>query len=339
MPELRYNMVTRQWVIIASERARRPEEFSQKEEKKPLPAYDPQCPFCPGNEAMTPPATLEFAPRQGEGGRGAAGWQVRAVPNKFPALSAEGELVRHKEGLKRTLTGVGIHEVIVETPVHNRTTALLTDEEMVQVLDAYQQRYRDISNDPRVAQITLFKNHGAAAGTSLEHPHSQLIGTPIIPMEVRDRMETALHFYDEEGECLFCRTLEDETEEGARVVLEGEHFTAFIPFAALSPFHTWIYPKRHSASFAAMNEAEKGDLARILRRMLRKLHDGLGNPDFNYSIRSAPHDAAAVKYYHWYLSIVPRVTRLAGFELGSGMFINIALPEESARFLRGVPTD
>ncbi len=337
MPEIRYNMITRQWVIIATERAQRPEQFSQKEPKKPLPEYDSRCPFCPGNEAMAPPASLELAPRGGPARTGDKGWQVRVVPNKFPALAAEGELVRRQEGLKRTLTGVGIHEVIIETPAHNRTTALLSDAEVVQILDAYQQRYAAIIRDPRVAQITLFKNHGLAAGTSLEHPHSQLIGTPIIPMEVRDRMETALHFYDEQGECLFCRTLEEETTEGARVVLEGEHFTAFIPFAALSPFHTWIYPKRHSASFAAMNEAEKEDLARILRRVLRKLHDGLGNPDFNYTIRSAPHDAAAVKYYHWYLSIVPRVTRLAGFELGSGMFINVARPEDSARFLRDLP--
>ncbi|MFQ5817873.1 MAG: galactose-1-phosphate uridylyltransferase [Terriglobia bacterium] len=331
MPEIRQNIITRQWVIIATERARRPEQFAQKGEKKALPAYDPTCPFCPGNEAMAPPETLRLP--------GKDGWQVRVVPNKFAALAAAGALVRSHAGIKRTMTGVGIHEVIVETPVHNATTALLSDAEVVQILDSYQQRYAAIVTDPRVAQVTLFKNHGEAAGTSLEHPHSQLIGTPIIPMEVRDRMETALHFYDEEGECVFCRTLAEERDEGTRVVVEGEHFTAFVPFAALSPFHIWIFPKRHSASFAQMDEKEKLNLARVLRRVLRKLYDGLGNPDYNYTIRTAPHDAAGVNYYHWYLSIVPRLTRMAGFELGSGMFINTALPEESAKFLRKVKVD
>lgn len=333
MPEIRHNIITRQWVIVATERARRPEQFSQKDEqKKALPEFDPKCPFCPGNEALAPPESLSL-PRSG------GGWQVRVVPNKFAALSAQGELVRSNVGIKRTMSGVGIHEVIVETPLHNLTTALLTDAEVAQILDSYQRRYAAIVKDGRVAQITLFKNHGVAAGTSLEHPHSQLIGTPIIPSEVRDRMETALRFYDEEGACLFCRTLEDERNEGTRVVLEGEHFTAFIPFAALSPFHIWLFPKRHMASFAYMDESEKGDLARVLRRVLRKLYDGLNNPDFNYTIRTAPHDAASVKYYHWYLSIVPRVTKMAGFELGSGMFINVALPEESAKFLRGIQVE
>jgi UDPglucose--hexose-1-phosphate uridylyltransferase len=334
MPEIRQNLITRQWVIIATERARRPEQFSQKDAaRKELPAFDPKCPFCPGNESLAPPATLEI-PRRGD-----RGWQVRVVPNKFAALAAEGALVRTGSGLKRIISGVGIHEVIIESPAHNVTTALLGDDEVVQILESYERRYREIVRDPRVAQITLFKNHGAAAGTSLEHPHSQLIGTPLIPYEVRDRMETALRFYDEEGECLFCRTLSEEMDEGTRVVLEGEHFTAFIPFAALSPFHLWIFPKRHAACFTRMDEAQRLDLARVLRRVLRKLYDGLDNPDYNYTIRTAPEDAASVNYYHWYLSIVPRLTKTAGFELGSGMFINVGLPEESAKFLRNLKVD
>ena len=333
MPEIRHNIISRQWVIIATERARRPDQFRQQEEaKKELPVYDDRCPFCPGNESLAPPETLRLK-RPGSTGDS---WQVRVVPNKFAVLSAEGELVRSRIGIKRTITGVGIHEVIIETPAHNLTTAWLEDAEVVQILDAYQQRYREIIKDPRVAHITLFKNHGPAAGTSLEHPHSQLIATPIIPSEVRERMEAALQFYDEEGECLFCRTLSEEMEEGARLVLESEHFTAFIPFAALSPFHMWIFPRRHSASFARIEEREKVDLAWVLRQVLRKLHDGLGNPDYNYTIRTASDDCANVNYYHWYLTIVPRLTKLAGFELGSGMFINVALPEASAEFLRSI---
>jgi UDPglucose--hexose-1-phosphate uridylyltransferase len=161
----------------------------------------------------------------------------------------------------------------------------------------------------------------------------------VIPTEVRERMETALQYYDEMGECIFCRTLEEERREGSRVVMENEGFFAFVPFAALSPFHLWVFPKRHQASFGTISDGDIADLARLLRRVLLKLYRGLGDPDFNYTIRTAPKESDRVKYYHWYLSVVARVTRLAGFELGSGMFINTALPEKSAHFLREVGVD
>lgn len=329
MPEIRQNLITRQWVIIATERARRPEDFGKREEKKVvLPSYVPTCPFCPGNEHKTPAETFRIS-RNGD-------WQVRVVPNKFAALSGVGARVRSTIGTKRTVTGVGVHEVIIETPDHSMTTALLSDAEVVQILEAYKQRYDSVIRDERVEQVTLFKNHGAAAGTSLEHPHSQLIGTPLTPSQVRDRMEVALRYYDEEGECIFCRTLHEELDEGTRIIVESEHFAAFTPFAALSPFHIWIFPKRHAASFALIQENEKHDLARVLRQVLRKLYEALDNPDYNYTIRNAPYDAESVKYYHWYLSIVPRVTQIAGFELGSGMFINTALPEDTAEYLRRI---
>ena len=332
MPEIRQNIISRQWVIIATERARRPDQFRQPElPRVSLPAHDPACPFCPGNESKTPPETYRW-PAEGP-------WQVRAIPNKFAALSSQGKLVRTHIGLKRTMSGVGIHEVIVETPDHRTPPALMPDEQVEEILRASLRRYHDVLADPRVEQVTLFKNHGAAAGTSLEHPHSQLVGTPIIPSEVRERLETALHFYDDEGQCMFCATLADELEDSTRVVDENEHFAAFVPFAALSPFHLWIYPKRHCASFACIEAAEIRSCARILRRVLRKLYDGLSDPDYNFVVRTAPKESEQVRYYHYYLSIVPRVTKMAGFELGSGMFINVALPEESAHFLRQVPVD
>jgi len=261
------------------------------------------------------------------------------VPNKFAALSSEGQLVRMNVGIKRTISGVGQHEVIIETPDHSQTLARMEEAEVERVLRAFLARYHAVLGDERVEAVTLFKNHGAAAGTSIEHPHSQLIGTPVIPSEVLERLETALTFYDDCGDCLFCATLHEELDEGTRVVVEGEHFAAFIPFAALSPFHLWIFPKRHSASFGNIEPAELTDLARVLRALLGKLHKGLGNPDYNFTIRTAPKESDRVKYYHWYMSVIPRVTRMAGFELGSGMFINTALPEESARFLRGVEPD
>ncbi len=329
MSELRKNIISRQWVIIATERARRPHQFTrEKKVRNELPWHVPNCPFCPGNEAETPPETFRLPV--------AGNWRVRVVPNKFPALTAEGELVRTNIGNKRTISGVGIHEIIIETPDHNSTLALMNDAEVERVIEAYLHRYHCTLADSRAEHVTLFKNHGAAAGTSIEHPHSQIIATPIIPGEIRERLESALQFYDESGQCMFCATLKGEQEEGTRVVDENEQFVAFIPFAALSPFHLWIFPKRHCAAFGAINDAEGTALASILRRVLRKLYDGLGDPDYNFVIRTAPKESERLRHYHWYVTIVPRVTQTAGFELGSGMFINMALPEESAQFLRGV---
>jgi UDPglucose--hexose-1-phosphate uridylyltransferase len=327
VPQLRYNLITRQWVIIATERVSRPDQFRRKTSgEQKLPQYVPSCPFCPGNEDQTPPEVLRL-PKEGP-------WQVRVTPNRYAALTREGELVRSGTGIKRTVTGVGIHDVIVETPDHSKTTALLDDQQVEKIVEAYRQRYLNVLCDERVEQVTIFKNHGEAAGTSLQHPHSQLIATPVIPTEMRDRMEMALRYYDETGACIFCHNLSEEMEEGSRVVLETERFVAFIPFAALSPFHIWIFPKRHEASFGAVTDSDLSDLARMLRRVLLKLHRGLNNPDFNYTIRTAPTESGWSRYYHWYLSVVARVTRLAGFEIGSGMFINVAMPEESAKFLR-----
>jgi UDPglucose--hexose-1-phosphate uridylyltransferase len=331
MPELRYNVITREWVVIATERAKRPDQFIRKEERKALPEYDPKCPFCPGNEAMTPPATYVVPDTKS--------WRVRVTPNKFAALSYEGERKRIVQGIRRTVTGVGIHEVIVETPAHNKATALLSDHEVELIVQTYLNRFKFASSDPRIEQVTIFKNHGEAAGTSLEHPHSQMIAIPVITSQLRDRLSHALEHFDEYGECIFCRVLSQELEEGTRLVLETEHFVAFIQFATLTPFSMLIMPRRHMACFVEMRDAEAADLARILRRSLAKLYHGLADPDFNYVVRTAPTEYSGVKYYHWYVSIIPRLTRMAGFELGSGMFINVSLPEENASFLRGIKVD
>lgn len=332
MPELRYNVLTRDWVIIATERAKRPDQFVRKKgEKKTLPSFVANCPFCPGNEKMTPAETYVVPDTKG--------WRVRVTPNKFAAVAAQGERQRSNQGIRRTVTGVGLHEVIVETPDHSKTTALLGDPEVETIVQTYLNRFKFATADPRVEQVTIFKNHGDAAGTSLEHPHSQMIATPVITTQLRDRLFNALNHFDEFGECIFCRVLELELKEGARVVLETQHFIALIPFAALTPFSMLIMPRRHMACFSEMNDAEAADLARNLRRTLAKLYHGLDDPDFNYVVRTAPMEYTGVKYYHWYVSIIPRLTKMAGFELGSGMFINPSLPEENASFLRGFKVD
>ncbi len=332
MPELRQNRVTKEWVVIATERAKRPEELAVKRDIKPLPHYSEKCPFCPGNEKLAPPEVLHLPPGNNK-------WEVRVVPNKFAALAREGEPTWKIEQSRRMINAVGLHDVIVETPDHALTTALLPQHQVEQIIQAYVQRYRDASADPRVAHVTLFKNHGLAAGTSLEHPHSQMIATPVVSSQVRGRLHEALRHYDEFGECIFCQMLQEEIALGVRVVLASEHFVATMPFASPTPFCMHIFPRRHVASFGCIEPKEIADLAYVLRTLLGKLYVGLENPDFNYTVRSAPHELDGVTYYHWYLSVIPRLTRVAGFELGSGMFINTVLPEAASEFLRNVKLD
>jgi UDPglucose--hexose-1-phosphate uridylyltransferase len=329
MPELRQNLISRDWVIIATERAKRPEDFVKHKDVKPLPEFNEKCPFCPGFEDKTPPETFRI------GGVG-KNWQVRVVYNKFAALTPEGERTRKMNGIYRSMNGVGIHEVIVEHPKHNAVTALMSDEEVANIIRVYKERYLAVQQDKRIESIIIFKNHGAGAGTSLEHPHSQLVATPIVPPQVRHRMDEAVSYFDDTGECIFCHTLKEELKAAERIVLETEHFVSLVPYAALSPFHIWIFPRRHMSSFAEINDVEIKDLAVNLKTTLAKLYRGLDNPDFNYSIRSIPTEEKGSDYFHWYISLVPRVSQTAGFELGSGMFINVALPEASAKFLREV---
>ena len=332
MPELRQNRFTKEWVIMATERARRPEELRVHHDRPTkLPRYSESCPFCPGNEHLAPPAVCEL--------RTNGAWNVRVVPNKFSALAREGEPMRRVERSRRVMNGVGIHDVIVETPDHSLTTALLPVDCVAEVLRCYHNRFREVSDDPRIAHVTIFKNHGAGAGTSLEHPHSQLIAAPVISQQVRTRLYEALRHYDDFGECIFCTAIAEELNERDRIVLASTHFVALEPFASSTPFATYIYPRRHMASFGDVRPEEIADLAYVLRTVLAKLYYGLDNPDFNYTIRTAPHENAGVIYYHWYLSVIPRLTRVAGFELGSGMFINTVLPEKAAEFLRTVQVE
>ena len=328
MPELRQNLATKEWVIIATERAKRPEEFKSKKEMKALPPFNSNCVFCPGNENNTPGETFRIADD--------GGWKVRSFPNKYAALSKEGERKRRIKGVERWLSGVGIHEVIAESPMHNMTTALLSADDVELVFKAYKNRYLDISKDPRIELIIIFKNHGESAGTSLEHPHSQLIATPVVPAQIRNRLEDAMTYFDDTGECVYCKMIDEEIKAKERIIFETDHFISFVLYAALSPFHTWILPKRHTSSFGEITDEEVKDMAGMLKNVLAKFYYGLDNPDFNYVIRSAPTGGGASEYFHWYLSIIPRLTKNAGFEMGSGMFINISVPEENAKFLRGV---
>lgn len=328
MSELRYNPISRDWVIIATERAKRPDQFRrQAKEAQALPPHEASCPFCPGNEVSG-----EETFRIGDAGS----WSVRAVYNKFPALCSSGSPERQIDGIYNSIAGYGDHEVIIEHPRHDMTIALMADEDVERIIRAYRSRYQALSAMKGIESITVFKNHGSAAGASIAHPHSQVIATPIVPPLLRNRVETAAHFFDFAGRCLFCQVMDQEVSEGVRMVHESDHFVTFMPYAGASPFFMSIFPIEHAPSFGSITDAQVKDLAAHLRTVLWKLYHGLGNPDFNYTIRSVPVKEGGIEYYHWFISLIPRISQAAGFELGSGIFINTALPEESAQFLRAV---
>lgn len=333
MSEIRQNMATKEWVIIATERARRPEEFadwSQRPKMADLPPWDADCPFCPGNEEGPEMEVLRL-PESGP-------WKLRVVKNKFPALRWEGDRQRSFDGVHRWISGVGYHEVLVETPKHNLPCAEAPVTEIQRTFRAFQLRGLSMAQDRRVEHVIYFKNHGPRAGTSLVHPHCQIIGLPVVPYRVRSRVEEARRYFDDTGECVYCAMVTDELSERERVIYENGSFVVFLPYAAFSPFHTWVMPRQHESSFLNVSEVVLHDLADCMRALMRKLYVGLNDPDFNVVLRTSPVREWHLDYLHWYVTVVPRVTQSAGFELGSGMFINTALPEESAAFLRTART-
>lgn len=332
MPELRQDMTTKEWVVFAKERARRPEDFKRAAQQDLLLPHADSCPFCPGNEAMTisevyrQPSTHELHN---------ADWGVRVVPNLFPALINRGGLARISEGtLFHRLDGVGQHEVVIETPRHNRFVHDMTHDEVVAIIDAYRARFRVLRKDSRFKVILIFKNHGRAAGTSLEHPHSQIIATPVVPAYIRTKYEIATSYFDDTERCIYCDVVHEEIRLQRRVVLLTDAFVAFHPFASRAPFETWIAPLKHRSSFGQITDTEAADFAHVLFVVLKKMRKSLGNPDFNYVIHTAPLADEDKSYYLWHMQIMPRLLTPAGFELGSGMSINTALPEETAEFMR-----
>ncbi|MFQ5912024.1 MAG: galactose-1-phosphate uridylyltransferase [Nitrospinota bacterium] len=341
MSEFRLNPATKEWVIIAGERAARPEDFSGEEtegalERAETPAWKADCPFCPGNEHMTPRAVYRDPPLSREEASETT-WRVRIVPNKFPALNS----TRQTEGRDcgeffRSIAGVGFHDVLIENPVHNRFTPVLSREELRRVLEAYRWRYLALREDPRVKIVTIFKNHGRTAGTSLIHPHSQIIATPIVPFFLRSDLGVAIRYYDDSGRCVYSDMTEQELDDGRRIVYQTEHFVAFCPFASKFPYEVWVLPRRASPSFGAITAPELDGLADVLGRVLGALWEGLDKPAFNYVVRTAPIPQENEDYYLWHLEIVPRITTTAGFELGSGIIINVTVPEENAALLRRV---
>jgi len=333
MPQLRQDPATHEWTIVAAERAKRPDQFRVGREKRPAPpSYSPTCPFCPGNEKMTPPEIYSLPADKASGG---PPWKIRVIPNKFAALVPEGSLERRVEAdFFRNMDGFGYHEVIVQTPHHDKPLALLSREEVTDLILTCRRRYLELRKMPGIEAIIIFENHGPSAGTSLEHPHSQIVAIPVVPNRMRDRYESAIQYYDDLHHCVYCDMLEKETQIGTRIVEWGQGFVVLNPYASTAPFETWILPTRCEPSFGNITDEECSELAAVLRKTLRKLYFGLNNPDYNLVLNTALVGEENKHYYVWHIQIIPRLTTRAGFEIGSGVYITTALPEETAKFLR-----
>jgi UDPglucose--hexose-1-phosphate uridylyltransferase len=342
MPEFRKDPVSGQWVIIATHRAKRPHDYEVV--RNGLDAS--YCPFCRGNEDATPGALRTYrstgAPRSGgferTDGEG-EDWQVRVVPNKFPALHVEGSLDRHGHGVYDAMNGIGAHEVIVEAPGHVAEPGAMSVEQHALVFEAWRERLEDLERDERIASVVLFKNHGAEAGASLEHVHSQLVALPMVPRRVAERVEGARRHFEFRERCIFEDIVRQEMRERSRVVYTSPEFVAIAPYASRHPFELWLLPRRPGAHFARIDDEQRVALAEALHDIVRRLDVALDRPPFNLMLHTAPFAFDDDSFYRWHLELVPALTKDAGFERGSGITINPTSPETAAQHLREIDPD
>jgi UDPglucose--hexose-1-phosphate uridylyltransferase len=329
MPELRKDPIIDRWVIISTERGKRPVFFTEEA----TPPKAGMCPLCPGNENMTPSEVYAIRPDSSK--PNTPNWVLRVVPNKFPALRIEGGLNKEGIGLYDKMNGIGAHEVIVETPSHGQTLSTMDVREIQRVFIAYKERMIDLTNDKRFKYMMVFKNHGSIAGASLDHSHSQLIALPIVPKRVTEEISGGLAYYKYKDRCIFCDIIAQEKEDGVRVVMENEKFIALSPYAARFPFEIWVLPKKHEPYYVAH---EKEDsyfaIAETLSLILKKFDKLLNSPPYNYIIHTTPSGNGDAPHYHWHMEIIPRLTKMAGFEWGTGFYINPTPPEEATMYLR-----
>jgi len=332
MPELRKDPIIGRWVIISTERALRPTDY-QIEKEKPT-ADLSKCPFEAGNEKMTPSEIMSY--RKPESKKDEPGWWIRVVPNKFPALRIEGELDKRGIGLYDMMNGVGAHEVVIETPNHSEEIYNMPEKGIEEILWCWRDRMIDLRKDKRFKYILIFKNKGAQAGASLEHPHTQIIALPIIPIRVAEELRGSKQYFEYKDRCLFCDIIKQEICDRSRIVEENGEFVSFVPFAPRFPFELWVLPKEHASDYTQITKIGLSSLALILKRTLQRLTKALNNPPFNLMIHTAPLDELNLPYYHFHIEITPRLTKVAGFEWGTGFYITPTNPEDAATYLREV---
>jgi UDPglucose--hexose-1-phosphate uridylyltransferase len=356
-PELRRDPITGRWVIIASARGKRPIPTTPREELE-TPEARERCPFCYGKEELTPLELYSYRPNDGKSND--TGWQVRVVPNKFPAFGIFPEVYIRRVGLSQIATGYGAHEVVIDSPVHESYLEQHPVEHISHIVDAWWERHVDLERDQQLRYVLIFKNHGKDAGASLRHPHEQIIATTIIPNRLKTKLENARNHYTNGEGCIWCRQVEHlylyestiwnpdgsifiQSKRGDRIVAENNHFVAFIPFAARMPYEIHIQPKYHQYSFVATTPEQRFSLAQIIKVVLMKVYKLLGNPSYNFYFHSAPNlnilprvgEYRTIKDdFHWDIEILVRTSIEAGFEQGSGIYINPIDPVDAARYLR-----
>lgn len=338
MPEFRHDPISDTWVIIAEERGHRPQDFGSDQSLDQEHPGREYCPFEIGNEEMTPPELLSIAQTPDRK------WDVRVVPNKYPALAIEGDPKRKGLGMFDQMNGIGAHEVVVETPKHNQGFHELSTDQAERVLISYQRRIKDLRKDRRFRYVMAFKNKGQAAGATMSHPHSQIVALSLTPSRIKTQLARARDHFEEKERCLFCDFIRQEQRHEDRVVHDGRDFLVVCPFASRFPFETWILPHNHNHHFTDVSETARRKLASLLRDMLGKLNLALEDPPYNFVINTAPNAndlnpkpgrwATLKQDFHWHLQILPRISSTAGFEYGTGFHINPTPPEEAARYLR-----
>jgi UDPglucose--hexose-1-phosphate uridylyltransferase len=331
MPELRKDPILGRWIIISRERGKRPTDFIIDDVK----SKGGFCPLCPGNEKTTPDEVLVYGREPGMG-LNSKSWKLRVVPNKYPALVIEGELDKQGEGLYDRMNGIGAHEVIIESPNHEDRFSYLAPEQMILTFRAFRDRIRDLSHDPRFSYVMIFKNFGKAAGASLEHSHSQLVALPILPRMIISELDGSISYFKYKDRCIFCDIIRQEIQQNIRLVCENDDFVTLTPFAPRTPFEMWILPRRHNSSYEALDDHMLSSLTNIFSETLRRLDHCIPGIPYNFVLHTQPLRSQPLEHYHWHFEIVPKLTSIAGFEWGSGFYINPIPPEDACRYLREV---
>ena len=328
MSEFRKDPVVDRWVIISTEKT--PINYTNTTAEEKI----EECPFCEGNESATPTEILSYRDQKTKPNE--KGWWIRVIPNKYPILKVEEPFMKKGEGLYDKITGVGAHEIIIETPSHLNDIFKLDDKQMEDVLSVYRDRIMDLKKDIRFEYIMIFKNKGKKAGANINHSHSHLIALPIIPKRINEELLGASKYFSYKERCVFCDIIEEELRVNKRIVYENDDFVAFCPYAARSPFEIWIMPKQHESHFFNIKKSQISSCAKALKTVLEKLSKATGGADYNYILHDSPIKETNFAHYHWHIEIIPRITNIAGFERGTGFYINPVSPEISAEYLRNL---